>query len=108
MVEVVEGRGVGCELREKISHSHFQTSHGHEEHSDQPHDFSPVSHSRQASMLGAIEDCELVVCGGIGQAALMSIQSGGNEIGLTDVCDVQTSSVRCLADDLPHQIELSH
>lgn len=67
MVEVVEGREVGRELREKISHSHSQASHGHEEHFDQPHGFSPESHSRHASMLGAIENCELVVYGGLGQ-----------------------------------------
>lgn len=38
----------------------------------------------------------------------MSIQSSGKEICLTDVRDVQTSSVRYLAGNLPHQIELSH
>ncbi|BBB49304.1 NifB/NifX family molybdenum-iron cluster-binding protein [Pelolinea submarina] len=110
VVEVADGKETGREMREKLSHNHFHNEdHGHEEHAPgQPHGFDPASQSRHGSMLAAIEDCDVVVCGGMGQGAVYSIQSMGKDLRLTDVSAINEALALLLADNLPNQLNLSH
>ena len=110
VVEVADGKETGREMRDKLGHSHFQNeNHGHEEHAaGQPHGFDPDSQSRHGSMLAAIEDCDAVVCGGMGQGAVYSIQSMGKDLRLTDVGVINEALALYLADNLPNQLGLSH
>jgi predicted Fe-Mo cluster-binding NifX family protein len=110
VVEVVDGSETGREMREKMGHSHFQSEHDHqhEEHAGQPHGFDPASQSRHGSMLAAIDDCSAVICGGMGQGAVYSIQSSGKDLRLTDVSSINEALGLFLADNLPNQLGLSH
>jgi predicted Fe-Mo cluster-binding NifX family protein len=59
-------------------------------------------------MLDAIEDCSVVVCGGMGQGAVFSIKASGKDLRLTDVQSIDQALQLYLAGNLPNQLELSH
>lgn len=108
IVDVEDGRETKREMREKMGHSHFSAEGHHERRPDQPHGFDPGSQSRHTAMLDAIADCSVVVCGGMGQGAVYSIQQSGKEVRLTDVSSIDKALELFLADNLPNQLELSH
>jgi predicted Fe-Mo cluster-binding NifX family protein len=108
VVEVEDKKEVSREKRDKMGHTHFQSSHSHEEHSSEGHGFSPQSQSKHVSMLAAIEDCSVVVCGGMGRGAVQSIKAAGKELRLTEVRDINQALEMFLADNLPNHEELSH
>lgn len=108
VVEVDEQKEISREMREKMGHSHFQSSHDHEDHSSEGHGFSPQAQSRHASMLDAISDCSVVVCGGMGRGAVQSIQASGKDLRLTNVSDINQALKLFLENNLPNLQELSH
>ncbi len=109
VVNVEDGRETGREMREKMGHAHFHTEESHhEEHAGEKHGFDPQSQSRHASMLGAIEDCSVVICGGMGQGAVFSIQQSGKDLRLTSEPSIDKALQHFLEGKLPNQTELSH
>ncbi len=108
VIEVEAGKETHRDLREKLGHMHFQSEGQHEEHSGEQHGFSPESQSRHAAMLGAIQDCDVVIGGGMGRGALINIQESGKEVFLTDVSDIDQALQLYLAGNLPNRQELSH
>jgi len=108
VVNVEDGRETGREMREKMGHTHFQAEGQHEEHSGQAHGFDPQSQARHVSMLDAIADCSVVVCGGMGRGAVQSIQTSGKDLRLTDVSAIDQALELYLAGNLPNLQELSH
>jgi predicted Fe-Mo cluster-binding NifX family protein len=112
VVEVEDGKEVKREMREKLGHTHFHAEHDHDHHHEenagQPHGMDPASQSRHGSMLTAIDDCSVVVCGGMGQGAVYSIQSSGKDLRLTDVRSINEALALFLDDNLPSQMRLSH
>lgn len=108
VVDVEDGKEVKREMIEKMGHTHFQADHQHEEHSDQPHGFSPEAKSRHAAMLDTMGDCSVVVCGGMGRGALQYIEDSGKEACLTEVRSIDEALKLYLAGNLPSRIELSH
>ena len=108
VVDVNEKKEAGREMREKMGHSHFHGGQDHEDHSSQGHGFSQQSQSRHVSMLEAIADCSVVICGGMGRGAVQSIQAGGKDLRLTNVRDIDQALELYLADNLPNLQELSH
>ena len=109
VVTVDDGKETGREMREKMGHTHFNHDQQHEEHvPGQPHGFDPQSQSKHTSMLAAIDDCEVVICGGMGQGAVFSIQSSGKDLRLTDVGPIDDALGLFLAGNLPNQTQLSH
>ncbi len=108
VVEIESGKEVNRELREKLGHQHF--SHG-EDHHDQhagPHGFDPASQSRHASMLEAINDCEVVVCGGMGQGAYASITAAGKKIIMVNDMDINQALDAFKKGELKSSEDLVH
>ncbi len=108
VVEVNEKKEVTREMRDKLGHSHFKESHDHEHTSSEGHGFGEQAQSRHVSMLSAIEDCSVVICGGMGRGAVHSIEASGKDLRLTNVRDINQALELFLADDLPNLQELSH
>ena len=88
VVEIESGKEVNRELREKLGHQHFSHSEDHHDQHASSHGFDPASQSRHASMLEAINDCELVICGGMGQGAYTSITAAGKKIIMVNDMDI--------------------
>ena len=106
VVEIEEGKEVSRDLRSKLEHTHFRKiEHDHKEISD--HD-SPAAHSKHVQMMAAIEDCDVVVCGGMGRGAFQSIVSLGKEVFMTNTSDINDALIGYLAEKLVNMSDLVH
>ncbi len=72
--QVEDGVVVADELREKPHH----TQHPHHHHGDAGHG----GHGLGAQMISAIQDCQVLICGGMGQPAYRRAQEAGLEVVL--------------------------
>lgn len=78
------GQITSCELRDKLGHHHFAA----QETTQAPGErrgTDPASHGRHASMAEAINDCEALLCRGMGYGAYQSMQEFGITPVVTDV-----------------------
>lgn len=108
VIEVENGVETSRELRDKMGHQHFAQEESGHEHHDGPHGFDPASQSRHASMLSAIEDCDVVICGGMGQGAYQSIAASGKEVIMVDNLDINENLNKYLSGDLSSLDDLVH
>ena len=88
VIEVENGLETSRELRDKMGHQHFAQDDSSHEHHGGPHGFDPASQSRHVSMLSAIEDCEVVIFGGMGQGAYQSIAASGKNLIMVENLDI--------------------
>jgi len=106
VVEVEDGKVVSRDLRSKLEHTYFRKAeHDHKEIPD--HD-SPVAHSKHVQMMNAIEDCDVVICGGMGRGAFNSIASLGKEVFMTNAGDINDALKGYLAGELANMSDLVH
>ena len=73
VVTVENGREVSREVRDKLGHSHFAND-PHEEKQGQ-HGFGSEAQHRHGRMIEAINDCEVLVAGGMGAGARESLKA---------------------------------
>jgi len=107
VLTVEDGKIVGQELRDKLGHRHFAGSE--EPHdSGQPHGFGPESQDRHTRMIGAIEDCEVLLARGMGWGARQSLEQAGITAILTDIEDIDTAVGAYLAGDIVDHTERLH
>ena len=94
-----EGRVAGREDREKVGHEGGHAGPGHEE--------PGVAAHRHADMLGAVEDCEVLVAGRMGEPAYQAIRSRGLRPILTDlptIVDVEQALAAGTLVDHPERV----
>ena len=94
------------DLRDKMGHHHFQSNDTPEEHGE-GHGFSDQSQKKHVQMLAAIEDCDVVVSGGMGMGAYESIRSAGKKPIITDIVDIDHALdvyLRGELQDLTHKL----
>ena len=108
VVDVEDGKEKGRELRDKMGHQHFAHEEGEHHHHEGPHGFDSASQSRHASMLAAIQDCEVVVCGGMGQGAYQSITAGGKRVFMVDNLDINENLDKLIRGELKSSGSLVH
>ncbi len=88
VVTVEDGQVVERELRPKLGHSHFANEpHQHEENGA-GHGFDPVAQDRHAQMAAPIDDCEALLCRGMGRGAYQSMQQRGIRPVVTDIASI--------------------
>jgi len=91
-----------------MGHQHFAQEEGSHEHHGGPHGFDPVSQSKHASMLSSIKDCDVVICGGMGQGAYQSITASGIKVFMVENLDINENLEKYLTGDLNSLDELVH
>ena len=85
---VQNGQIVSREMRDKMSHTHFQTEdHGHEEAGEQ-HGFGPAADTKHNRMAESIADCEALLCRGMGMGAYESMKSRNIRPVVTDIANI--------------------
>jgi predicted Fe-Mo cluster-binding NifX family protein len=97
VVTVEDGEIVERQLREKLGHSHFAAEPHPEEAPGQPHGMGPQAESRHARMAASIADCQVLLCGGMGQGAYQSMQAQGIRPIVTDF-ELINEAVRAVVD----------
>lgn len=108
VVEIDESKEVGRELRDKMGHQHFVSQHDTHEHASGPHGFDPESQSKHTSMISVIEDCDVVICGGMGQGAYQSILDSGKQVFMVEDVDINNILNRYLSGGLKSSDSLVH
>ena len=108
VVDIQNEKEESRELRDKMGHTHFrnvENNHSHEK--SQTHN-SPADHSKHVQMMNAIEDCDVVVCGGMGRGAFQSIQSLGIQVFMTDTNVIEEALNAYLKGKLRNMSDLVH
>lgn len=94
-------------MREKLSHDHFahgeQHSHGQGEEGA-----SEAGHQKHISMTQVISDCEVLISGGMGTGAYMSLQQLNIRPIVTDLEDINQVITKFISGKLTDHPELLH
>jgi len=108
VLTVEDGIVVNRELREKLGHAHFAAEPHEGEHHGAGHGMDAGSHTRHANMAEAISDCEVLLCGGMGQGAYESVRRLKIQPLVTDMRDIDTAVQAYLDGTLVDHTELLH
>ncbi len=108
VVTVEDGKVQSQERRDKAGHHSFAPHEVAEKHPAGPHGFDPASRSRHGQMLASIQDCQVLLAGGMGLGAQRSLEEVGIRPVLTDVEDIQEAVQAFLEGRLAERPELAH
>lgn len=108
VLTIEDGKVVNREMREKLGHAHFASEAHAEDHHGVGHGMDAASHTRHATMADAISDCEVLLCGGMGQGAYESLRRLNIKPFVTDLRDIETAVQACIDGNLVDQTELLH
>ncbi len=108
VVTIEDGKVVSKEARAKAGH-HNLGGH-HEEHSTpgQRHGFDAGAQQTHATMAGNINDCQVLIAGGMGWGAHESLKGFNIEPIITDVKDIDQAVKLYLEGKLPNLMERLH
>jgi len=107
VISVDNGRIVNREMRDKLSHSHF-ANEPHTADAGQPHGYGPTEQNRHAQMAQAINDCQVLLCRGMGMGAYDSMKSLGIQPILTDIAGIDEAVKAYLDGHLVDHVERLH
>lgn len=107
VVTVENGKIIDRELREKLNHSHF-ANETHDDHHGQGHGFTPAAQDRHTRMAQAIDDCEALLCRGMGAGAYSSMQSRSIRPIVTDIPLIDDAVLAYLDGSIQDHTERLH
>lgn len=79
------------ETRSKANHNHFKDQEASMHQHGEGHGSSPEAENRHASMMDPIQDCEILLAGGMGRGAFSSLAARNIRAILTDIRDIQAA-----------------
>jgi predicted Fe-Mo cluster-binding NifX family protein len=90
IVTIEDGKIVLHEKREKMGHAQFSGDAHEESHDNDPrgHGFNPAAQNRHAMMATVINDCQVLLAGGMGTGAYESMKQAGIQPYITDVRNI--------------------
>jgi len=106
VVEIEKGKEVSRDLRSKLEHTYFRKKE--HDHKGTPDHDSPAAHNKHVQMMNAIEDCDVVICGGMGRGAFQSIVSLGKKVFMTNTGNINDALKGYLAGELVDMSDLVH
>lgn len=107
VIEVKEGLVLDQEMRDKLGHRQFTEEGDHHAHgTDQGMDAASLDkHNRMAQ---AIQDCDVLICGGMGMGAYQSMQSFGITPHVTQLTSIDEALQAFLTGDLRDETDRLH
>ena len=106
---IENGKVVSKETRPKKGHQQLGGGHHSHAHSPgQPHGLDADSENKHAAMAQPINDCQVLIAGGMGQGAYMSLKSYNIEPVITDVRNVDEAAKLYAEGKLPNLRERLH
>jgi predicted Fe-Mo cluster-binding NifX family protein len=105
---VENGKITGKENRDKAGHHTFAGGEHPETAPGERHGYDTGAQSRHAQMAQSINDCQVLIAGGMGWGAYDSLKSRGIEMIITDVNEIDDAVNRYLKGDLPNLMEKLH
>jgi predicted Fe-Mo cluster-binding NifX family protein len=107
VIDLAEGQEINREIRNKLGHQHYVKSEEEPNHSHGS-GMDSASHKKHGQMSEVIEDCQVLVCGGMGRGAYQSMQSFGIKPIVTDLVDIDEALQAYIEDKLKDQTEKLH
>ncbi len=107
VVSIDNGIVIDRSMREKMSHDHF----AHEEHHEHTHGndgTSESSHQKHTGMVQVITDCEVLISGGMGRGAYVSLQQLNIRPIVTDLDEINQVITKFISGKLIDHSELLH
>jgi predicted Fe-Mo cluster-binding NifX family protein len=108
VVTIENGREVKREKRDKAGHHTFSMSESHETRPGERHGFDAGSQSKHDAMAQSIDDCQVLIAGGMGWGAYESMKSRGIETVVTDVENIDEAIVSYIEGKLLNLMERLH
>ena len=108
IVGIENDEEISRSLREKMGHKYFAGEDAGRERADGPHGFDPASQNRHSRMLEAITDCQVIVAGGMGQGAYVSMQESGKQVFVVALSDIDEALEAFKAGTLEDMADLVH
>jgi len=105
---VENGKVVSKEKRNKAGHHTFSGGEHPETAPGEKHGYDAGAQSRHAQMAQSIDDCQVLLAGGMGWGAYDSLKSRGIETIITDVNDIDEAVTIYLQGKLPNLMERLH
>ncbi len=106
VVTVENGTVLGQERRDKAGHHTFAPHEPMEHHSS--HGFDPASQNRHTQMIATIQDCQILLAGGMGMGAQHSLAAAGIRPILTDMRNIQEAVQAFMEGRLAERPDLAH
>jgi predicted Fe-Mo cluster-binding NifX family protein len=109
VVSVDDGQVVSREMRSKSGHSQFASEPGaHEITEGHQHGSGPAAEARHTQMAQTIDDCEAVICGGMGSGAYFSLMRRGIKPVVTEVQTIDEAVLAYIEGRLVNREDLLH
>lgn len=109
LVATIEnGQIINREMRDKLGHSHFSNQPHEEGKPGQPHGMDAASHDKHLQMTEAINDCEALLCRGMGRGAYESMKARNIRPFVTDIADVDEAIMAYASGQIVDHIEKLH
>src|SRR4030042_477499 len=105
---VEDGKVVNKEKRDKAGHHTFSGDQHPETAPGERHGYDAGAQSRHDTMAQSIDDCQVLLAGGMGWGAYESLKSRGLETVVTDVEDIEKAVKLYLDGKLPNLMERLH
>jgi predicted Fe-Mo cluster-binding NifX family protein len=105
---IENGQIISKENRDKAGHHSFAGGEHHETAPGERHGYDAGSQSKHAQMAQSIEDCQVLIAGGMGWGAFDSMKSRGIEAIITDVNEIDEAIKLYLQGNLPNLMEKLH
>lgn len=109
VLTIEDGKIIGREMREKLNHKHFANeTHEHSHEPGQRHGFDAASQSRHVRMSQTIEDCEALICRGMGAGAYEDMKKRGIRPVVTDITVIDEAAISYVNGELVDHLEKLH
>lgn len=105
---VEKGKITDMEMREKLGHAHFADEPHDQDAPGRPHGMDPASHNRHLLMAEAIQDCEALLCGGMGRGAYESMKTSGIRPVVTDIVAIAEAVLAYANGQIEDHIDRLH
>jgi predicted DNA-binding protein (UPF0251 family)/predicted Fe-Mo cluster-binding NifX family protein len=108
VVTIENGKVTGKELRPKAGHHVAGMQHESQESQGAQHGFDANARASHAGMMANITDCQLVIAGGMGWGAQVSLKQAGIAVHMTDVVNIDEAVQLYIQGKLPDLQERLH
>ena len=95
------------EMRDKMGHQQFVHQEGQLDERGR-HGFGQGSQQRHAAMAAALEDCDVLLCGGMGWGAFESMKQAGIKTVVTDIVNIEEAVQAYLDGTIVERTDLLH
>ncbi len=109
VLTIEDGKITNREMRDKVGHNQF-SNHPHTENHQHgaEHGCGEESHDKHTSMAGAIADCKVLICGGMGMGAYNSMVQLNIKPVVTELQDIDEAAQAFIDGKLIDHTELLH